>query len=179
MKKLLLGLAGALVFFVLLVTVFFIIFFFLPTGEEDMLAEGEGFVSNEELRALVQKRDSLLADVDSLQALLARNGVVIDSLEQESVYKDANLTALENRLQTKDAEITALRQVEVNAQDMARTFATMTVAELIPIIAKLSDQVVLDIYKHTANKRRKFLLSALGDDRAATLTNRLVKKEGS
>ncbi|UCH09902.1 MAG: hypothetical protein JSU61_11915 [Fidelibacterota bacterium] len=179
MKKILLILGGALVFFLLLVGVFFIIFFFLPPGDEDMQAEGEGFISNEELRALVQKRDSLLADVDSLQVLLSHNTVVIDSLEQELVYKDANLTALENRLQTKDAEIMTLRQVEVNAQDMARTFATMTVAELTPIVEKLSDQVVLDIYKHTANKRRKFLLSALGDDRAAALTSRLVKKEGS
>ena len=178
MKKVLIGLGGALLFFLLLVAVFFIVFFFLP-GDEEMLAEGEGFVSTEELQALVQKRDSLLADVDSLQALLARNGVMIDSLEQELVYKDANLSVLEDRLQTKDAEIMTLRQVEVNAQDMARTFATMTVAELTPIIDKLSDQVVLDIYKHTANKRRKFLLSALGEDRAAALTSRLVKKEGS
>ncbi|MFC1482082.1 hypothetical protein ACFL6E_07560, partial [Candidatus Neomarinimicrobiota bacterium] len=62
---------------------------------------------------------------------------------------------------------------------MAKTFSTMTVAELTPIISRLSDDVVLDIYKNTTSKRRKFLLSALGNERAAAMTNRLVSKEGS
>ena len=55
----------------------------------------------------------------------------------------------------------------------------MTVDELSPIVARLSDQVVLDIYQQTANKRRKYLLTALGDERAAAMTNRLVKEKGS
>ena len=38
---------------------------------------------------------------------------------------------------------------------------------------------VLDIYQQTANKRRKYLLTALGDERAAAMTNRLVKEKGS
>ena len=56
--------------------------------------------------------------------------------------------------------------------------STMTVAELTPIISRLSDDVVLDIYKNTSSKKRKFLLSALGDERAAAITNRLISKEG-
>ena len=46
-------------------------------------------------------------------------------------------------------------------------------------MARLSDQVVQDIYKQTTNKKRKFLLTALGDERAAAMTNRLVKEKGS
>ena len=177
MKKILMGLAVALLFFVLVV-VLFIIGFIIFAGEEEMLANGE-IVSSKEMQAIVQERDALLVDVDSLLAVLAQNNVALDSLERELAFGDATVKGLEGRLQVKDAELESLRQVEVNAQDMARTFATMTVTELTPIVAKLSDEVVMDIYKHTTNKRRKFLLAALGDDRAAALTNRLVKQKGS
>ena len=176
MKKILMALAAALMFFVLLVAVFFLIFFFL--GDDEMVADLSE-ISDKELQAIIQQRDSLLVDVDSLQSVLLAQQAIQDSLDQELAFRDANNKAMEARLQTKDAEIENLRRVEVNAQDMARTFATMTVAELTPIVAKLSDQVVLDIYKHTSTKRRKFLLSALGDDRAAKLTDRLITKKGS
>ena len=178
MKKVLMGLAVALLFFVLVV-VLFIIGFIIFAGEEEMLADRDEIVSSKEMQAIIQEHDALLVDVDSLLAVLAQNNVALDSLERELAFGDATVKGLEGRLQVKDAELESLRQVEVNAKDMARTFATMTVTELTPIVAKLSDEVVMDIYKHTTNKRRKFLLAALGDNRAAELTNRLVKQKGS
>ncbi|UCD38459.1 MAG: hypothetical protein JSW54_03000 [Fidelibacterota bacterium] len=178
MKKILMGLAMALVFFVLMIVLFVVVFIFFFTGDEEMLANGD-FVSSEEMQVIVQKHDSLLADVDSLLVVLAQNNAAIDSLELELTYRNANLRILEENLQERDAEIESLRQVGMNAQDMAKTFATMSVAELTPIVARLSDDVVIDIYRYTTTKRRKYLLTALGDDRAAALTNRLVKKEGS
>ncbi len=177
MKTVFFALAAALMFFVLMVVVFFLIFFF--TGEDEQLAGEDVVVSGSELQAVIQHRDSLLVDLDSLQALLAASMSSRDSLERITAIWDATERALESRLQEKDVELVALRQVDVNAQDMARTFATMSVQELAPIVAKLSDEVILDIYKHTTNKRRKYLLSALGDERAAALTNRLVKRKGS
>ena len=177
MKKILMGLAISLMFFVLMIIVFFLIFFFI--SDEEMLADEAEMVSSKTMRAIVQERDSLLVDVDSLLAVLAEKKTVLDSLEQESIFRSATVKTLESSLQEKDAEIKSLRQVEVSAQEMARTFATMTVAELTPIVARLSDDVVMDIYEHTTNKRRKFLLTALGNDRAAELTNRLVKRKGS
>ena len=177
MKKLFMGLGIALMFFVLMIVVFFAIFYF--TSDEEMLAEGDGIISSKEMQAVVQERDSLLVDIDSLLSVMARNNTALDSLERELTFVGATAKTLGGRLQEKDAQIESLRRVEVNAQDMARTFATMTVAELTPIVAKLSDDVVMDIYKHTTSKRKKFLLAALGDDRAATLTSRLVKRKGS
>lgn len=182
------GLAAALMLFMLLIVVFSVIFFF--SEEEEVAAEGETIevvsedgtvrtVLRTELQGDVQEQDPLRAEIDSLQALLAVSSAGFDSLEQLQAVKDATVRALEDRLQAQDAEIEFLREVDVNAQQMARTFATMTVGELTPIVSKLGDKVVLDIYKHTTNKRRKFLLSALGDQRAAELTNRLVKQEGS
>jgi len=178
MKKILMGLAMALMFFVLMIALFVIVFMFFFPGDEEMLANGE-IVSSEEMQVIVQERDSLLVDVDSLLAVLAQNNVALDSLGQELTYRDAMVRTLEGSLQERDAEIESLRQVGLNAQEMARTFATMSVDELTPIVARLSDDVILDIYTQTTNKRRKYLLTALGDDRAAALTNRLVKKEGS
>jgi len=177
MKKLFMGLAIALMFFVLMIVLFFVIF--LLTGGEEMLVNGDETVSNKEMQAIVQERDSLFVDIDSLLSVMARNNASLDSLERELTFVGATAKTLGGRLQEKDAQIESLRRVEVNAQDMARTFATMTVAELTPIVARLGDDVVMDIYEHTTSKRRKFLLAALGDDRAATLTSRLVKRKGS
>ena len=178
MMKILIGLAAALLFFVLMVGIFIAVFFFL--GEEEMMAEADlPTITNAELQTIIQTRDSLLAERDSLQLVVGARDASVDSLGRLLALRDADVKVLDETVQQKDAEIEALRQVDVNAQEMARTFATMTLDELTPIVDKLNDQVVLDIYKHTTNKRRKFLLSALGDDRAARMTNRLVKKEGS
>lgn len=182
------GLAAALLLFMLLIVVFSVIFFFTEGDEVAAVGETIEIVSEDgtvrtilrtELQGTVQEQDSLRAEIDSLRALLAASSAGYDSLEQLQAIKDATVRALEDRLQAQDAEIESLREVDVNAQQMARTFATMSVGELKPIVSKLEDKVVLDIYKHTTNKRRKFLLAALGDERAAELTNRLVKHEGS
>ncbi|MFC1583264.1 hypothetical protein ACFL4U_01140 [Candidatus Neomarinimicrobiota bacterium] len=176
MKKLVMGLAAALMFFVLLVVVFFVIFFVIEGEQETTDVE---LMTNRELQTIIEQRDSLLVDVDSLETDLAHNRAIIDSLEQELSFKSATLQGVQDRLQEKDAVIASLRQAEVNAQDMARTFATMTVAEMKPIVAKLSDRVVMDIYKNTSTKRKKFLLEAMGNERAAAMASRLLSKKGS
>lgn len=176
MKKVVMGLAAALLFFVLLVVVFFVIFFVIEGEEETTDVE---LMTNRELQTIIEQRDSLLVDVDSLESELIRDQAIIDSLEQVLSFTNATLQGVQDRLQEKDAVIASLREAEVNAEDMARTFATMTVAEMRPIVTKLSDQVVMDIYKHTSTKRKKFLLDAMGNERAAALTSRLLSKKGS
>ena len=178
MKKILIGVVSAIVFFVIMVAVFIIVFFF--TGEDEMMAGGDlSEVSNKQLQMIIQDRDSLLVMRDSLLQVVGLRDAALDSVGRLLTLSGATVSTLEDRVQSQGAEIKTLREAEVNAQEMARTFATMTLDELTPIIDKLSDQVVLDIYKFTTNKRRKFLLSALGNDRAAQLTNRLVRKKGS
>jgi septal ring factor EnvC (AmiA/AmiB activator) len=176
MKKLVMGLAAALMFFVLLVVVFFVIFFVIEGEQETTDVE---LMTNRELQTIIEQRDSLLVDVDSLETDLAYNQTIIDSLEQELSFTSATLQGVQDRLQEKDAVIASLRQAEVNAQAMARTFATMTVAEMKPIVARLSDQVVMDIYTNTSTKRKKFLLEAMGNERAAAMASRLLSKKGS
>jgi len=80
MKKILMGLAMALMFFVLMIVLFVIVFAIFFPGDEEMLANGE-IVSSKEMQAIIQVRDSLLVDVDSLLAVLAQNNVALDSLE--------------------------------------------------------------------------------------------------
>lgn len=183
MKKLLMGFIGLILLFAVLTGVFTVVLFMReraePLAEGEIEPEEETFVSSRELRVIVDSRDSLRVQYDSLMAVLAARQSELDSLETELAYKEATIKGLDDRLQTQDAEIAELRQADVNAQEMARTFGTMSVDELTPIVGKLSDAVVLDIYQYTSSKRRRFLLAALGYDRAAALTNRLVKKKGS
>ena len=182
MKNIVIGVIGAAMLFFILVVVFSgaIIFY---GGEEELggLREEEviTMVPEINLQMMTQARDSLSAEIEYLQALAAGRAAKIDSLGEQIGIRDATIGAFEDRVQSKDVDIANLRDVGMNAQEMARTFGTMTVNELSPIVARLSDQVVQDIYKQTANKKRKFLLTALGDERAAAMTNRLVKEKGS
>lgn len=159
-----------------------IVTWFIFQAEEVALSEDETegveetLVSSTELESMTAMRDSLLMVMDSLRAELDQRNVDLDSLAGIMAFRDAAIDALEGRLQDKDVAIEQLREVDVNAQEMARTFATMNVEQLSPIMAELTDGVVLDIYKHTSNKRRRFLLQAMGDNRAAKLTNNLVRK---
>ncbi|MCH8327474.1 MAG: hypothetical protein IID15_02995 [Candidatus Marinimicrobia bacterium] len=166
--------------FMVLVIVFVTMFIFQAEEvalSDEVVKEGvEALVSITELETMTTYRDSLQMAMDSLLAVLVQRTADLDSLADVLAFRDAAIGALESRLQDKDAAIEGLREVDVNAQEMARTFATMNVEQLSPIVAELTDGVVLDIYKHTSNKRRRFLLAAMGDNRAAKLTNRLVRK---
>ena len=173
MKRVLMGLAILLLLFVLLIGVFTVVFILQSDSE---IAEAEQ-LTPEDMQVIFQQRDSLLVQVDSLTVLLAELALVRDSLAQQLTTSAADITDLNNRLQLQEAENVALRKVEVGARDMARTFATMSVEELTPIMSRLSDDVITSIYEQTTTKRRKFLLNAMGMERAAALANQLVKEE--
>ena len=171
--------AGAAIgVFALLVVAFVVLFLFQAEEAPPELAEEapETLISSTELDLMTVLRDSLQINLDSLMVILAQQQAELDSLQDILVFRDAAVNTLESRLQDRDVEINTLRELDLNAKEMARTFATMDVDALTPIVSKLTDGVMLDIYKHTSNKRRRFLLTAMGDSRAAKLTNGLVKK---
>ena len=177
--KILKWLGAAAGLFTVLVIVFVIMFMFQAedVASTDLAATAEEtLVSSTDLEIMTALRDSIHAEMDSMLVVLAQRKAEVDSLSGVLAFRDAAVNALEARLQDKDAAIDELRVVDVNAQEMARTFSTMNIEQLSPIEAKLTDGVVHDIYKHTSNKRRRFQLAAMGDNRAAKLTNGLVRK---
>ncbi len=175
--KILKWLGAAVGFFFLLVIAFIVLFLF--QADEEALTEAaaeETLVSSIELEKATMARDSLQVNIDSLLFVVAQAQAERDSIEDMLIFRDASILALESRLTDRDVVIEELRAADVNAQEMARTFSTMNIEQLSPIVSQLTDGVVLDIYKYTSNKRRRFLLEAMGDDRAAKLTNELVTK---
>lgn len=194
MKKIILSILGIITFFIVAMVVIVVYLLSLeevdiPTAEAEPVVEivdgdvvrtiTESTVTLAELSEMVQARDSLRVELDSIRALWVQKTTEADSLTDLLAFRDATVISLETQVEQKSVEITNLREVDVNAKEMARTFGTMTVAELAPIVAGLSDKVVLDIYKNTSSKKRKNLLAAMGTERAAALTNRLVKQKGS
>ena len=161
-----------------LVTVVATIYLSIPAEELPLVEPPTIKELQAELQALMQERDSLLTEVTTLQPSLARSTHEVDSLSRMLANVSANSRDLESRLQAREKELQILRTADINAEEMAKTFATMSEDQLGPIVTRLSDDVVLSIYKHTANKRRKNLLAALGDNRAAALTNKLIRTKG-
>ncbi|MCK4578889.1 MAG: hypothetical protein KAU50_08870 [Candidatus Marinimicrobia bacterium] len=182
MKNIVIAVLGALMLFFILVVVFSVAIIFY-SEEPDLTELGEDgtipMVPRKELLVVTQERDSLTAETQFLDSEVDQRNAQLDSLQELLAFKEATIKTLDDQVQSRETAIADLQTVGVNAQQMARTFATMSVEELTPIVARLNDKVVLDIYKQTSNKRRKFLLTALGDERAASMTDRIVTQKGN
>ena len=114
--------------------------------------------------------------------------MVIDDYEQElkaQKHQLDSLTALVQTLrqdtQAKSAEIEKLNialqgKTERNkkAKEMAKTFASMKVKQISPILNKLDDETIISIYLQTSKPARKNIIAALTDDRAARITKKLI-----
>ena len=130
------------------------------------------------LKTRLRTRDSLTSELESLKAAQEESRAKVDGLTLELNDRDATIRSLREKLQTQGIELEAIRKTDLNSRAMARTFGTMSMEELAPIMARLDDNIVVSIYRQTPNKRRKNLLAALGEKRAAALTNELLTPTG-
>lgn len=85
------------------------------------------------------------------------------------------------RLDAKDKEIKKLLQQlsgkadrDSRAKDIAKTLSSMKVSKMAPILAKLDDQTVIDIYKQMSSTNRKNILLGLSGERAAKVAKKII-----
>lgn len=119
-------------------------------------------------------KDSLLMVIDDYEQELKAQKHQLDSLT-------ALVQTLRQDTQAKSAEIEKLNialqgKTERNkkAKEMAKTFASMKVKQISPILNKLDDETIISIYLQTSKPARKNIIAALTDDRAARITKKLI-----
>ncbi len=126
---------------------------------------------------LKKQRDSLKTAADSLKNRLDAELLVKDSLS-------AKLAQLSQTTQSQEQAITSLTGEketqstrEEKAGEMAKTFSSMALKEMAPIVSNLDDRTIIDIYNKMSSRTKKNILLALDDKRAANITEKLISQK--
>jgi len=115
----------------------------------------------------------LLKTIAGLKDSLLIKDRQIDSLKQFT----AKTSEFEQQIKKLTAELKGSKDKKARAKDMAKTLSSMKAKAMAPILNKLDDQTVMLIYEQTSKTSRKDILSALKEDRAARITNKLINEE--
>lgn len=174
MRKALFWMLLGFILFALLVG---IIFGYLSYKEnkakEQLAAEGKSidalpeYIDKEQkdsLINLINMKDSIIAvsdnKRDSLSSLIQTKNSTIDN------YKET-IANLRNKIEDK-------KNREENIKNLAKTYESLRVSEMTPILEDISDRTLIDIYNKMSSRKRMKLLQALPPNRAARLTNKLA-----
>ncbi len=120
------------------------------------------------------KTDSLHAVVQKYQQLIGESKQQIDSLRIVIKTQSAQLEEKDKKLEQLTKELAAKANKDKRAKDMAKTLAAMKVKQMAPILNKLDDATIISIFQQTSKTARTNILTALSDERAARITEKLI-----
>lgn len=177
MKKILIWVGAFLGLFVVLVGVTFFILSSNSPSEEMLIVEQSEKSDEIKSSALKVKQ----AEVDTLQVqlkdlnnkILLQQGL-LDSLTEQINLKDGLISGYTNEIKKLNEMILQKEKQTVSVKELAKTYETMKIQEMKPILANLSNQTVISLYKNTSSKNRKKLFQALEKGRAAEITEILA-----
>lgn len=103
-----------------------------------------------------------------------KSSSVIDSLKKLLTSQETNLKDKENQIEKLNENLAKKTSQEENAQNLAKTFASMKTNEMRPILKNIDDKTIRMIYENVNSRMRKNFLLALTPQRAASLTKQLA-----
>lgn len=178
MKSTIVWVVAAVLSFVLLVIVIFIVLY--QANPENMDLEKEAILSDDFLADTYLEEKDLMIDslstvIDELNSVIFFKNLNIDSVAQIVGFQEGLITEYRSSLKKANDKINSKKVANLKLQEIAKTYESMKVAEIRPIIAELNDQTVLDLYKFTGARNRKNILKALSSKRAAAITELMAK----
>ena len=123
------------------------------------------------------ERDSIINLIQVKDSIITARSHVKDSLEQ---VIQSNITSIDNykqRVKDLESQIKKNTKRSENLKNIAKTYESLRVADLRPIVKKIGDTTLIGIYNKMSSRKRQKLLQALTPDRAAKLTNKLANNE--
>ena len=178
MKKVLLWTGIGLGSFIILVVIIFLILSALEPVDEDLavtLSNGNTMLAKELINQKQKEIDRLYGDIDSLKTVIFDLAAARDSLAEQANFKDGIIREYQKTVETLNAEMTVLNHSSMNIKDLAKTYESMKVDEMKPILANLDDQTIIQLYRNISSRIRKNLLMALNSQRAAQITEQIAK----
>lgn len=130
--------------------------------------------STETIETEVSETDSLRQANADLTSDLFFSRVAIDSLNNELENKETLIAAHTAEIEALEKSVENLKQKNINIKDLAKTYETMKVTEIRPILEKVDDETVIALYKNMGSRTKKNLIQALSGVRAARITQILA-----
>ena len=118
--------------------------------------------------------DSLQTLVDSLSSEIFFLQLRSDSMSRELDLKAVEVETYASQYDALNDKITELRTYNVSVKDLAKTYETMKIKDIKPIIEKVDDETVIALYKNMGSRTRKNLMQSLSSVRAAQLTKKIA-----
>lgn len=179
MKKILIIFGIGMGMFLVLVVVLFIILSKLQPAEPPPMAERPEDPNRRSVTSLLLEQresevDSLKTQVTDLKNENFAQSVAIDSINEVVVFKDNLITEYEKEINELNDRLLDKQKRQNNIKELAKTFETMKVADISPILNKVDNETVIAIYKHMGSRSRKMIMMALNDNRAAEITRKLA-----
>lgn len=130
--------------------------------------------NNKYVKNLEKRYKKLKEDLAKSKADFSLKDTKLDSLKKLVTQLETNLGNSKNQMEKLNEKLTKAENEEKNAQDLAKTFASMKSEEMRPILINIDDRTIKRIYKKINNRMKKNFLLALTPQRAASLTKQLA-----
>jgi flagellar motility protein MotE (MotC chaperone) len=180
-KKALLWVGISVAIFVVAVIVTFLVLTYIEpeptaTSQIDLVPNGVDPKVLEEKKAEI---NSLNLTILSLKDSLNIQTMRIDSLQEQIQFRDGIIREYTRTVANLNDQVKTLNQRALSVKELAKTFETMKVEDMKPILAQMDDPTVLDLYTNINSRNRKNLLMALSTSRAAQLAQKIANLSGS
>ncbi len=120
--------------------------------------------------------DSLLTVIDFFQDSLKHQAQKMDSLTKVLKSLQTKNDALAKEADSWKQKYNQASGQQMEAKAIARTLSSLKPKEMGKILAKMDDHAIILIYSQMSNAARSTLLAALDSDRAAAITQKMLKK---
>ncbi len=151
------------------------------TQEKNMSSQATRVSTNSDSTTTPKKNKTTGDNGDSLRTIINQlNGdifftrVTVDSLNEELGLKEDQIGRYLAEIESLEDNIKSLQESRTSIKDLAKTYDTMKVADISPILAKLDDETIIALYKNMGSRTRKNLIQALTGARAAQITKKLA-----
>lgn len=145
---------------------------FFPVSGADVLKDSGIIESGKEL--IFNTLDSLRQRSRKLQRDLFMSQVMLDSIKQQLAAKEELIKEYEKAIDELKKELEGLKKREEGIKELAKTYEAMKPVELKPILEKLDDRTIIDVYFNTSSRKRQNIMKALSPDRAARITKKIA-----
>ena len=119
--------------------------------------------------------DSMQILIDSLNSELFFYKIRFDSLSDESTQQLADIEGLNKSISDYETQIQDLQNHAIEVKELAKTYETMKVNDIRPIIEKVDDETVIALYRNMSGRTRKNIIQALSSVRAAQITKKIAR----
>lgn len=152
-----------------------VMIFLKPPPEKDKTTLTEKNTNNKkEGKFKSSEKETFILRLKEYKAKNDRLKIQVDSIKIVNAQQKDELQNKDKELKKLAEQLTGKADKDSRAKDIAKTLSSMKVKKIAPILAKLDDQTVIDIYRQMSSTNRKNILLGLSGERAAKVAKKLI-----